>query len=116
MNFWDRLSRKYFGPRSKSLEAQLALTECYRRVFLGNPSRADQQVVLADLAAQTGWNQITPVSVASDGLRFNEGKRAAFELIHRHLALSDQDVSALENAVKHEAQARMDFGLNSDAT
>lgn len=109
MNFIQSLSRKFFGPRAKSLEAQLALTEAYRRVFLANPSRADQQLVLSDLALQCGWGQYTTPKVSSRQLWFNEGKRAAFDVAYRHLALSDQDVEALANAVKLETQGRHDL-------
>lgn len=104
MRIWQSLVRK-FGIRTKSMSAQYELGEAYRRVFLSNPSRADQETVLADLAAKCGWNQITPASVASDELRFNEGKRAAFAGIFAHLSLSYEDVVALENAVRHEAAA-----------
>lgn len=113
MNFWHALSRKYFGQRSKRLEAQFELTEAYRRVFLTNPSRADQQIVLADMAVQAGWQQITTPGVASDRLWFNEGKRAMFECMFRHLSLSDADVAGLENAVKHETQGRADFNFTN---
>lgn len=101
MSFWHSFAKK-FGIRSRGLEQQLAVTEAYRRVFLTNPSRADQQMVLAHLAARCGWNTITPPSVASKELWFAEGKRAAFAEIFSHLALSDDDVTAMNNAVKQE--------------
>lgn len=104
MRVWQSLSRK-FGIRTKTMHAQFELGEAYRRVFLSNPSRADQETVLADLAARMGWNQVTAPGVASEQLWFNEGKRAAFAGIFAHLSLSGDDVLALENAVRHEAAA-----------
>ncbi len=105
MRSWQSLSRK-FGIRTKSMLAQYELGEAYRRVFKGNPSRADQETVLADLAAKMGWNQVTAPGVASnEQLWFNEGKRASFAFIFAQLSLSGDDVVALENAVRHEAAA-----------
>jgi hypothetical protein len=101
---WHSLT-KAFGIRTRSSRAQFELGEAYRRVFNGNPSRADQQLVLADIAAKAGWNTITPPSVASDELRFNEGKRAVFANIFAHISLAPADVQAFENAVRHEIVA-----------
>lgn len=104
MKIWHALTRK-FGTFIRSMRAQLELGDAYRRVFLGNPSRADQETVLADLAAKCGWNQITAPGVASEQLWFNEGKRAAFAEIFAHLSLSQEDVTAFESAVRHEVAA-----------
>lgn len=103
-NRWHSLTRQ-FGTFVKTLRAQYEIGEAYRRVFLGNPSRADQEAVLADLAAKCGWNQITAPGVASEQLWFNEGKRAAFGELFAHLALSHDDVAAFEVAVRHEVAA-----------
>lgn len=101
MSYWQSLTSK-FGTFVRSLNAQYELGSAYRRVFSGNASRADQQTVLADLAAKCNWNQITAPGVASEQLWFNEGKRAAFAEIFAHLSLSQDDLTAFESAVRHE--------------
>lgn len=101
MSYWNTFVKK-LGTRLKSLSGSYEITQAYRRVFLDNASREDQRMVLAHYAARCGWNCITPPSVASEELRFNEGKRAAFAELFGHLALSYEDIADFENAVKRE--------------
>lgn len=100
MKFWGRLTRKY---TRKTAEGQLVLTNAYQAVFRGNPSHEQQQMVLADLAAQSGFYQISSDDVSSSRLRYREGRRAVFAIIFGHLSLSPDDIHALENAARHEA-------------
>jgi hypothetical protein len=60
-------------------------------------------MVLADLAANCRWNQITQPQTAEQTIWFNEGKRAAFAVVFQHLSLTYEDIEALENAARHEA-------------
>ena len=106
MNFWNRITRRYRNKQSN--DAQHELAKAYRMVFFGNPDRAQQQVVLADLAAKCGWNQVSSPRATSRTLWFMEGKRAAFGEIYSYLSLSPGDIEALENAVRHEAAAGQD--------
>lgn len=99
---------KEFGRRLKAIPGQFAVSSAYQRVFLGNPSRADQERVLAHFAAACGWNQITAPGVASEQLWFQEGKRAAFGELFAHLSLSQEDLKALENAARHEVALNTD--------
>lgn len=101
MTFWQSFAKK-FGVRKRGLAEQMQISLAYQRVFKTNPSRDDQQMVLAHLAAVCGWNTITPPSVASKELWFAEGKRAAFAEIFSHLSLTPDDIAAMENAVRHE--------------
>lgn len=101
MKTWLTFTQK-FGARRKTLQAQYETTEAYRRVFQGHPQPADQQMVLAHLAACCGKNTYTPPNVASKELWFREGKKAAFAELFGHLALSHDDMAAFENAVKRE--------------
>lgn len=102
MNFWEHVSRR-FG-HSTAVERQAALCRAYRAVFLGNPDRSQQQIVLSDLQHRCGWNKITDPKYASDReLWFAEGKRAAYGELFAHLSLSPADVEALNNAARVDA-------------
>ena len=101
MTRWHSNSRTH--PK-KTAAAMLDLTHAYRAVFRGNPTSAQQQMVLADFAARCGWNLITLPRNASDReLWFAEGKRAAFSELFAHLSLSTEDVLDFENAARREA-------------
>jgi len=100
MRFWERLSRRF---KRGTPSGELVLGTAYRDVFSGNSSQSQRQIVLADLAANCGWNQVTLPENTEQRIWFNEGKRAAFALIFTHLSLGPADVEAFENAVRHEA-------------
>lgn len=95
------LKRHEWGTRT----AQVRLTHAYREVFYGNPSREDQQIVLADLANAASWRKVFPPDVPSDVLRYHEGARSLFSRVFAFLSLSDSDVAALEQAARQEAIA-----------
>lgn len=100
-NFWHRISQKF---QRRDLEAQIALTRAYRQVFYGNPDRAQQQMVLADLAARSGYYKVlSPRSASDKDLWFSEGNRHLFGVIFGHLSMTPEDVAGLENAARHEA-------------
>lgn len=98
--YWASITKKFGMLRF--LRPQYELTMAYRRVFQGNPSREDQQIVLSDFAAKCGWNTITPSNVASKELWRREGKREAFAELFGHLSLSEEDIAAMENAIRHD--------------
>lgn len=102
MKLWAALSDRFPGRKRRSYEAALRLSQAYRAVFNGQPSREQQQIVLTDLHAQCGFTQVSPSNVASGELRYREGMRAAYALIHAHLTLSPDDVAAIENAARRE--------------
>ncbi len=113
MNFWERLSRK-FPRRTHSAEAQLTLTRAYRSVFYGIPDRSQQQMVLADLQARCFWSQYTaPSGASSEELWYREGKRAAYGEIFAHLSLSPDDITALDNAARHETVSQFENAASS---
>jgi hypothetical protein len=100
MKYWHRLTHKF---SRKQLEGQLALTRAYQAVFRGSPDRVQQEMVLADLAAHSGFYQVSPHDVSSSSLAYREGRRSLFGVITGHLSLSPDDVLAIENAARHEA-------------
>jgi hypothetical protein len=107
---WRSLSR-LFPDRSASSRHQkeLRLTEAYNAVFRGKPSHEDQELVLADLAYQSGFSMVSHPSISDQELRHNEGKRFLFAQIWARLTLSHADKMALENAARLEAVTAEDF-------
>jgi hypothetical protein len=106
MSYWRSLSQ--IVPRkanSENYERAVRLTQAYKNVFTGNPSRDDQQVVLADLHALSGFQKVSPHGTTTEALWRIEGARTLYATIFAHLSLSDADVFALENAARHEAAA-----------
>jgi hypothetical protein len=90
------------GQPSKGLTAELRRTEAYRAVFHGSPSREDQEIVLADLLAKSGFNAVSDETVSSDALRYREGRRSFYSEVFAYLSLSPSDVTALQNAARLE--------------
>lgn len=104
-NRWRSLVTIFGRRKARSAEAQLRLTQSYRRVFRGSPSPEDQQIVLADLACHSGFSRVSSYAVSASELRHREGMRELFSHIHRHLNLAPEDVASLENAARLEAVA-----------
>lgn len=99
---WRTISTLFADRRARFLKEK-RLQEAYARVFTGDPSSEDQELVLADLAFYSGFAMVTPPDASPDFLRHTEGKRDLFARIRRHLNLSHSDVLALENAARQEA-------------
>lgn len=108
MKYWHRLTRKW---SKETTTGNLVLSRAYRAVFRGSPDREQQEMVLADLAAQCGFYQASPEDVNPTALAYREGKRAAFAEIFGHLSLGPDDMTALENAARREAVGRTDSEL-----
>ncbi len=102
---WRSLVTQFSFPKSRSQKAQVELTKAYREVFTGRPDKAQQELVLADLMAKSGWNRVSPPTMSSEQLWHREGKRTFFAVIFGHLSLADEDVRALENAARLEVVA-----------
>lgn len=95
----------YGKPRARSTEAQLHLTQAYRRVFTGSPTKDDQDIVLTDLATKSGFYRVSSSEMSNGALRQQEGMRELFSHISRHLSLAPEDITSLENAARLEAVA-----------
>jgi hypothetical protein len=78
------------------------LTDAYRQVFQGRPTTQQQQMVLADLMAKSGWNQVSS-GVSSEELWRREGMRSLFGVVFGYLSLAPDDLFDLENAARKEA-------------
>ena len=108
MGDWLGLSRLFPWQRRKSYEAKHRLTEAYVNVFRGSPSRADQEIVLADLAALSGFSLVSGFDTSDEELRMREGMRMLYAHIESHLSLSAGDREALREAARNEvAQSQL---------
>lgn len=85
-------------------EAELRLATAYKAVF-GNQSE-HSEIVLADLAAQTGFYMVEPPGADRSLYQagYCAGQRAAFGRLFQFLSLSDVQMRALEEAARQEAE------------
>lgn len=100
---WRNLSGLFAPQLRRRLQARLALGSAYRRLFAGRGSKADAEMVLADLANHTGFYRVTEPGAGS--LDFAEGKRAMFGRLFRFLRMAEDEIEALEEAARAEALA-----------
>lgn len=91
------------------MEAVETLTNAYNNVFMGNPTKAEQQMVLADLECESGFVQV--VIPGSDvSLDFETGKRYLFGRIFRFLKMTQEEHDELHKAARAEAIANAQEG------
>lgn len=107
MGKWASLLSMVGADKYFTMRGRLALTLAYREVFRGKPTKEQQQMVLADLMAKSGWNQVSS-GVSSEELWRREGMRSFFGVIFGHLSLAPNDVFELENAARLEAALTME--------
>lgn len=100
---WRTVSDEHSPHSYGGEEARLL---AYQRVFNGSPSKDDQQIVLADLMARSGFNQITDPTVSANEMFFREGKRAMFAEIFSPLTMGVKDLEDLSIASRREAALR----------
>ena len=98
---WRNLNRLFPAGFRRRVQARFALAQAYRRLFSGRGSKADGEVVLADLANHTGFYRVTEPGAGA--LDFAEGKRAVYGRVFRFLRMSDAEVASLEEAARAEA-------------
>lgn len=116
LRLWASLATLFPRGRRRKLEAAARLTKAYQEVFHGRPSREDQQLVLADLAAESGFYRVSPAATySSEQLWQQEGSRLLYGRIFEHLALEEADLRALEVAARREAAISQDpyEGMNN---
>jgi hypothetical protein len=101
MSKWRSLSSQVGADKFNSWTAQLTLSAAYKEVFQGKPSREQQEIVLADLMAKSGWNQVSS-GVSSEELWRREGMRSLFGVVFSHISLAPDDLFDLENAARKE--------------
>jgi len=99
---WCSLLSQLGIKRARSWQAQSVLSHSYKAVFQGSPSSEQQQIVLADLMAKSGWLRFSS-RVSSEELWRREGMRSLFGEIFSHISLAPDDLFELENAARKEA-------------
>lgn len=85
------------------ITAEQKLVDSYREVFCKEGEAVE--MVLADLAAWTGFYQVDPpgdLSLYQAGYR--AGLRAAFGRLFHFMSLTDEQLRALEEAARAEAE------------
>ncbi len=100
---WHHLSTSFGPGLRRRLQARLSLGKAYRRLFSGHGSKADAEVVLADLANVTGFYRVTEPGAGT--LDYQEGKRAVYGRIFRFLRMGADETANLEEAARSEALA-----------
>lgn len=99
-----RRNRKEAGPAERAL----VLTAAYKNTFSGNATKSEAEMVLADLAVESGFMAITSVDLDSY-LPRQEGKRELFARIWSYINLSADEEAAIQEAVREE-QAALESG------
>jgi hypothetical protein len=95
----------------RSAAARLLMSGAYRRVLVeGNSTQMDRDLVLTDLANQTGYYRVSPADTPDAELRFAEGKRAVMARILHHLRMPHEIQQQLELAAKDEQLTNTEEG------
>jgi hypothetical protein len=105
MAWFNSIAQMFKPGTRRGAAAELRLAQAYKAVFTGHPTRADQEIVLSDLASYTGFFKFYPRDVPADVLRYSEGMRAAFGHIHGQLTLTAEQESGLQMAARREGAA-----------
>lgn len=106
---WVSLASQFrVGLRRGNMAKEL-LAKAYANVFMGNATKAEAQMVLADLANESGFYK---VFVPGEGvsLEYNEGKRTLYGRIMAFIQMSPEEHRALEHAARQESITDMTEG------
>lgn len=94
------LSSLFPQGRRRKASAADRLSNAYNEVFSRQESA---ELVLADLAAFSGFYQVTPPGASDAEVRYAEGMRAVFARIERFRLLTPTERTQLEQAARQEA-------------
>ncbi|MCR9236170.1 MAG: hypothetical protein NXI17_05820 [Alphaproteobacteria bacterium] len=87
------------------------MTGAYRRVLVeGNATQQDRDLVLTDLANQTGYYRVSLADTGDAELRFAEGKRFVMARILHHLRMPREIQQQLEDAARQEQLTNTEEG------
>lgn len=111
------MTRKTFAHAKQAggpAKSNLALTQAYQRLFGGNGSRQDAEMVLADLADLTGYYRRPSYRKWMEDTQTTHGfelhsalcnaRAEVLQAIMDHLLMDDDQLVALEKAARLEAQ------------
>lgn len=95
----------------RSAAARLLLAGAYRRVLVtGHATQQDRDLVLTDLASQTGYYRVSTAETPDADLRFAEGKRFVMARILHHLRMPRDLQQQLEDAARQEQLTNTEEG------
>lgn len=101
---WVSLGSQFRRGLRRGEQAMERLAQAYVHVFRGNPTKEDQEIVLADLHNESGFSKVF-VPGPRVNLNFEEGKRYTYGRIHRFLAMGNDEWRELQEAARREAMA-----------
>lgn len=106
---WVSLASQYSRGRRRGMEAVETLANAYNNVFMGNPTKNEQQIVLADLECESGFVQVVEPGPGVS-LDYETGKRFMFGRIFRFLKMTTEEHDELHKAARAEALANSQEG------
>lgn len=95
---WRTIANFLSPGRRRGARARAELADAYREALAGERG----QMIVADLAAFTGFFEVTAAHAPPEIRAFNDGKRAAFGRLFYFLNLSDEERASLMAAVRLE--------------
>jgi hypothetical protein len=101
---WQGLAGQFQPGMRRSMQAVEILANAYNNVFMGNATKAEQQMVLADLENESGFVKVV-IPGPGVSLDFEGGKRYMFGRIFRFLSMSFDEHNELHKAARQEALA-----------
>lgn len=102
MNIFSAGFGKAIGKR-RTPEVRLALGDAYRRVFKGTADQNQAEMVLADLLNFSGCYKVAPVGATGLEYARHAGRQEIAGRILSQLRQTEDEINALERAVRHEA-------------
>jgi hypothetical protein len=100
--------RELYGPATGEPEdtakRQMRLAEAYEALFGGRGSKEDAEIVLTDLAFESGFFFVDDGGATDAQLRHDSGRRFLFGRIARLMNLSPAEIAALQRAMSFMLQ------------
>ena len=103
-------STQYQPGKRRGTQAAHDLAEAYRALANGNPTSADCERIIADLAEFSGFYTVSGPADADAWVRFREGQRSVFGRMLNFMRLTDTERRDLEVAARYEAITSLQEG------
>lgn len=97
-----------FDPNASPAQSEHRLRQAYVNVFVGRgqPTEEDKNLVLVDMALQSGFLTVTPDEITSEQLHRAEGGRKLFGHVLRMVTPTPKEMDGLLGAVTRELAAQ----------
>lgn len=89
--------------RRRGKDAERRLADAYRALFAARASKRQAEMVLADLARESGFFTTMGAPFSHDERAHRDGQRAVFGHIYRFLRMTSGELTALQEAARVEA-------------